>query len=303
MFNFFKNSSKSAGGNQGDEPLLDGRALCRVMRHFPVGTKVQYYPEYRKEILLESVVIGYAINDEIIYSTHNLSCDEKSGALGFEEQGKRKSYSQIKSFCIIVPVFTQSEARLDYVRREELLKIGGLVTGNTITLLAEQQGGQIPVLDTTVHKRAMFKEGYYANQTVALLEVNTESLMLIDQRAHLRLQTNIPAMLRLARRGEYKLLNCTMVDFSDISLRLVIDHDSIVNVEVKEADDVIVAFNLPGRSEQISLMGGIFRVEDDAVVVMLKGMVDKGQSARLGQIEILKIKANLLQHGQANIST
>lgn len=312
MFNFFKSGSKSAGGaSQGEKPLLDGRPLCRVMRHFPMGARVHYYPEYRKEILLESVVIAYLINGDFIYSASGLSCDDKSGAITFEEQGTRRSYSAIKSFNIVVPVFTQSEAKLDYVRREELLKVGGLVAGNTITLMAEQQNGQVPVIDTVVQKRAVLKDGYYANHTVALLEVDAESLLLTDQRAHMRLQTNIPAQLRVTRRGEYKQLSGTMVDFSDISLRLVVAAASAAEpgaeadaqVKLKESDDLFISFNLPGRSEQISLMGQIFRVEGDAVVVMLKGMVDRGQVVRLGQIEILKIKASLLQYGQANILT
>lgn len=308
MFNFFKNSSKSSGAGQDEPPLLDGRALCRVMRHFPVGAKVQYYPEYRKEIVLESVVIAYAINGEYIYSAHGLNCDEQSGALTFEEQGERRSYTKIKSFNIVVPVFTQSEAKLDYVRREELLKIGGLVPGNTITLMAEQQGGQVPVIDTTVKKRTVFKEGFYANQTVALLDVDAESLLLTDQRAHMRLSTNIPAQVRVTRRNEYRDLVGTMVDFSDVSLRLEIAGEANPDPEatplkLRDSDDLIISFNLPGRSEQISLLGDIFRIEGDAVVVMLKGMVDKGQVGKLGQIEILKIKANLLQNGRANLLT
>lgn len=304
MFNIFKNSSKSSGGGgQGEPPLLDGRALGRVMRHFPVGAKVQYYPEYRKEIVLESVVIAYLINGDFIYSVNDMSCDEKSGALSFEEQGVRKSYNKIKSFNIIVPVFTQSEAKLDYVRREELLKVGGLVAGNNITLMAEQQNGQVPVLDTSVKKRTVLKDGYYANHTVALLEVDAESMLLTDQRAHMRLQTNIPTQIKVTRRGEYKALNGTMADFSDTSLRLLITPDPESEVTLKAGDDLIISFNLPGRSEQLSLMGDIFRVEGAAVVVMLRGMVDKGQVGKLGQIEILKIKANLLQHGQATLST
>jgi hypothetical protein len=302
MFSFFKKISKPTNsGGEGDKPLLDVHAICMAMRHFPVGAKVNYYPEYRKEIMMESVVIAYAINDNVIYSTSDLSCDERSGTVRLIDQGKQIICNEIKSFHIVVPVFTQSEAKLDYVRREELLKVGGLVPGNTITLMGEQQNGQVPVLDTTVHKRAMFKDGYYANHTVALLEVNLESLMLADQRSRLRLQTDLPAVLRLAQRDEYKLLNCVLADFSDISLRLAIDPDSIVNVNVKERDDVIVTFNLPGQSQQISLTGNIFRVTDSAVVVTLKGMLERGQTARLGQIDILKIKANLLQHGRAHL--
>ncbi|MDZ4262045.1 MAG: hypothetical protein U1B30_06910, partial [Pseudomonadota bacterium] len=119
----------------------------------------------------------------------------------------------------------------------------------------------------------------------------------------MRLQTNIPAQLQVMRRGEYKNLNATMVDFSDISLRLVIAFEPDSEVKMRASDDLIISFNLPGRSEQISLLGNVFRIEGNAVVVMLKGLVEKGQTARLGQIDVLKIKAHLLQHGKANLST
>lgn len=303
MFNFFKGGSKSTGGDgPTDEVLLDSNALGRVMHYFPVGGKVQFYPEYRKEILLDTVVIAYIINGEFIYSFVDLQRDEKSGSFSLEEQGTRKLFSKIKTFNIVVPAHTQSEAKLDYIRREELLKVGGLVPGNAITLMAEQRSGQVPVLETTVQKRAVIKDGYYAKQTVALLEVDGGSLLLTDQRAHMRLQTNIPAQLQVMRRGEYKELGARMVDFSDISLRLVMAYEADNPVKVRASDDMIVSFNLPGRSEQVSLVGSVFRIEGDGVVVMLKGMVEKGQTARLSQIEVLKIKAHLLQHGKANLS-
>lgn len=308
MFNIFKGSSKDSGAGRDEPPLLDGRALCRVMRHFPFGAKVHYYPEYRKEIVLESVVIGYAINGEFVYSAQGLCCDDESGEITFSEQGDARSFGRIKSFNIVVPVYTQSEAKLDYIRREELLKVGGLVPGNTITLMAEQQNGQVPVIETTVKRRTVLKEGYYANQTVALLDVDADSLLLTDQRTHMRLQTSLPARVRVTRRGEYRDLIATMVDFSDVSLRLEIAGETNPDpdaepLKLRDSDDLIVSFNLPGRSEQITLLGDIFRVEGDAVVMMLKGMVDKGQAGKLGQIEILKIKANLLQHGGANLMT
>ncbi len=301
MFSFFKGGSKPAGGGgPTDEVLLDGAALGRVMQYFPVGGKIQFYPEYRKEILLDSVVIAYIINGEFIYSFVDLQCDVKNGSFSFEEQGTRKLFSKIKTFNIVLPEHTQSETKLDYIRREELLKVGGLVPGNAITLMAEQRRGQVPVLDTTVKKRAVLKDGYYAKQTVALLEVDATSLLLTDQRAHMRLQTNIPAQLQVMRRGEYKNLTATMVDFSDISLRLMMEDDPGNPVKVRASDDLIISFNLPGRSEQISLVGNVFRIEGESVVVMLKGMVEKGQTMRLGQIDVLKIKAHLLQHGKTN---
>ena len=301
MLNFFKNKQESAATRE-DEVELDGRTICRLMRHFPVGARLQYYPEYQKNIVLDSVVIAYAINDSFVYSTAGLACDESNGALEFSDQEQKLVFKKITSFRIVLPVFSQSETKLDYIRREELLKVGGLVKGNVITLMAEQSGGQVPVLETVVAKRTMLKEGYYANQTVALLDVDAETLMLSDQRAHLRLKTNIPATIQVNKRGEYALLNCRMIDFSDLSLRLQVDGEHAAEAMPKEGGKLIVSFNLPGQSEYVSLVGEVFRIEGDAIVVMLTGFVEGGQSVALGQIEMLKIKANLLQHAGTNLA-
>ena len=299
MLDFFKKQNSDGGGGQA---LLDVRAISRLMQHFPVGVKVEYYPEYRKELLLDSVVIAYQINDATIYSAHNLVFDESSGELEFDDQGQHYSFRKIHRFRIILPVFSQSEAKLDYVRREELLKIGGLVKGNTITLMAQLQGSQMPVLETIVDKRSMLREGIYASQTVAFLDVDMESLMLSDQRAHLRLKTNIPATVQVSRRGEYALVNGMMVDFSDTSLRMTLDDETSDEALPKERDNVVVSFNLPSQSEHVSLVGEVYRIENKVLVMMLTGCVEKGQIVELGQIEILKIKANLLQHSGTNLS-
>ena len=301
MLNFFKNKKDAVATNQAKE-VLDGRTIFRLMRHFPVGAKLQYYPEYQKNIVLDSVVIAYAINGIFVYSTAGLSCDESSGVLQFSDQDQKWVFKKITSFRIILPVFSHSETKLDYIRREELLKVGGLVKGNVITLMAEQSDGQVPVLETIVERRTMLKEGFYANQTVALLEVDAATLMLSDQRAHLRLKTNISATIQVRKRGENTLLNCTMIDFSDRSLRLQMAADTAAEAMPQEGGKLLVSFNLPGQSEYISLMGEVFRIEGDAIVVMLTGLVRAGQSVELGQIEMLKIKANLLQHAGANLA-
>ena len=49
-------------------------------------------------------------------------------------------------------------------------------------------------------------------------------------------------------------------------------------------------------------MGEVFRIEGDAIVLMLTGFVEGGQAVELGQIEMLKIKANLLQHASTNLA-
>ena len=301
MLDFLKNKGSDAGKKE-PEQELNGATLFRIMRHFSIGTKVQFYPEYRKELTLDSVVIAYSINGEFIYSANNISCDEKTGLIELDDQTEHRVFKSIKSFRIVLPVFTQSENKLDYVRREELTKVGGLVKNNAITLIAEQSNGQMPVLESIVEKRTILKHGYYANMTVALLDVEFDSLVLTDQRSNMRLKTNLPATMQVVKKDVQELVNCTMEDFSDNALRLVLAQGFTEKALPKEGAAVLVAFNLPGHSEQISLMAEVFRTYDRTVVANLTGVVHKGQVSPLGQIEILKIKSNLLQHSDTNLS-
>jgi len=298
---FFKKKQDPVASSEAED-VLDVHAISRLMRHFPVGGKLQYYPEYKKDILLDTVAIAYLINNNYIYSAANLKVEGNPGQLEFDDQDKHYAFKKISHFRIVLPVHSESEAKLDYIRREELHKIGGLVKNNVITLMAQQEGGQVPVLETLVEKRTILKDGFYANQTVAILDVDIGSLMLSDQRAHLRLNTNIPATIQVNKKGEYALLNCMMLDFCDRSLRLQVDDDFADAAMPRQRGKVIVSFNLPGQSEYISLVGEVFRIVDKSMVIMLSGAVEKGQEVALGQIELLKIKANLLQHSGTHLS-
>jgi hypothetical protein len=301
MFDFFKKKPVAAGTkNAAGKPEIQPGALCRLMRLFPIGAKVRFYPEYRKEIMLDSVIIGYAINGELVYSVQGLVCDKDSGPMAFSDQTKLHSYSRIQSFRIIVPAANQSEAKLDYHRREELHKIGGLTPGNTITLISERQGQHLPVLETTVQKRALLSQGYYAGITVAMLDVSIETLKLTDQRVHVRLQTNMPVSVQYYDGPDSNLVNCTMLDFSECSLRIKFAEGFPVESMPHADEDLILSFHLPDRAGNLSLVGNVFRVEGDAAVVMLKGSLGNNQAvAPLSPIDILEIKANLLQNGRA----
>ncbi|MBI3773432.1 MAG: PilZ domain-containing protein [Gammaproteobacteria bacterium] len=300
MFDFFKKKPVAGGKEAAGKPEIQPGALCRLMRLFPIGTKVRFYPEYRKEIMLDSVIIGYVINSELVYSVQGLVCDKDSGPMAFSDQTKLHSYSRIQSFRIVVPATNQSEAKLDYNRREELHKIGGLTPGNTITLISERQGQHVPVLETTVQKRALLNQGYYAGVTVAMLDVNIGTLKLTDQRAHVRLQTNMPVSVQYYDGPNSNLVNCTMLDFSECSLRLKFGGDFPAESMPHADDDLILSFHLPDRAGNLSLVGHVFRIEGDAVVVMLKGSLGNNQAvAPLSPIDILEIKANLLQNGRA----
>ncbi|MFC1750618.1 hypothetical protein ACFL2V_17635 [Pseudomonadota bacterium] len=303
MLEFLKKSlglgQRAEAANHPQKQGIDCQAIYDLMRYFPIGTKVHYYPEYHKDIMMDTVLVAYWINGELVYSTQEVTFN--NDILVFNDRGSRKSYKDILSFHFVVPIVTDEESKLDYGKREELSRVGGMARGNILTLIAEKNAGQVPVLEAEVNKRAMLRDGLYANQHVALLDVDVNSLALTDQRSHLRLQTNVPVSLQIPSRGQAQLFSCRMKDFSDCSLRIEIDPDVIGEYMPEEGDSLIVSFRLPNCPDMIAITVNVFRVTGNSLVMAFTGRVDQGRTHPLSQIDILNVKANLLQHCHADV--
>lgn len=297
--NFLAMGRKPVNPAESESAGVDCQTIHNLMRYFPIGSHLHYYPEYRKDIMMDTVLVAYSINGELVYSTKDVIFN--NGILVFNDRGSRKSYQDIASFYFVVPVVKDEENKLDYGKREELARLGGMSRGNVLSLIAKKDGSQVPVMEAEVHKRAILRDGLYANQSVALLDIDAGSLALTDQRSHLRLQTNVPVALLIPSDGEQQLFNCRMKDFSDCSLRVDVDADVIGEHMPTEGDNLIVNLRLPNRSDMISIAVNVYRVVDNSMVLMFTGRVDHGRMQPLSQIDILNVKANLLQHCHAEV--
>ena len=40
----------------------------QVVQHFPIGFRMQYFPEYLKDKKIDTIIAAYVINDYVIYS-------------------------------------------------------------------------------------------------------------------------------------------------------------------------------------------------------------------------------------------
>jgi len=268
---------------------LDVGAACAVFQHFPIGTSVRYYPEFKKNIQLDTVIIGYMVNNIPLFSAQDIVCEGEGAAARLFLRHEKKP-SRVTSLSIIIPAENRGVGHLDYVRREELERTGGLTRGNNITLMAHMNQGKTPLIQTTVTKNTLVKEGPFANTPIAVLDVDATSLLLTDQRAHQRLQVQVPAQINLDNDAP---LNCTMADFSDHSVRLRAEAGWPANILAGR--HLTLAFRLPSRDHDTVLRGEIFRVDYNDLVLMLEDIQRDGQCRRLEVIDVLEIKSKLLQ--------
>ncbi len=290
MLKFFR--KKTATENKAEQPLLQPGQLREFMRRFAIGSKIRYYPEYQEDIILDSVILAYLVNGYLIYSSQDLDGNGDT-SLVLKRDGEGIRLDPIKQCSIVIPAASRGEHQLDYQRRDTLKQTGDLAIGNTITLLGQQQQGQVAVVETVVSKRTKLKEGHYANQEVAILRLDSDSFILTDQRASQRLQIHFPAAIELPKDPQSH--PCTLLDFSDHALRIDLDGFDPEHKLIAKDKPLILKLSLPGVNTPYRLKGYTLRRKGDEIVMIINAIGRNDDFLTIHAMDILEIKSKLLQ--------
>lgn len=277
------------------EKRLDITKINEIVQCFPIGKKIRYFPEFQTQLTLDSIIIAYSINNELIYSQKDLVYDTVSDKDVFfiRKNGSEHHIKHITSFSIIIPDDTEENLKLDYSRKAEIGRTA-FRRGNNITLIACNMDRGIPQVDTTVNKTAVLKNGYYANNKVVYLEALLNSLVYIDQRQHYRFRTWIPAILSLA--GNNNSARCHLFDFSDECAQIRFDEGNTLPGNITDDTEAVITFQLDDTSPSITIKGSVLRKSHDAIVITLDQILKDERFTNLDMIDLLAIKSSLLQH-------
>ncbi len=276
---------------------LDIAAIGKLIRFFPIGRRVTYHPEFKQEIALHTIIIGYSINSHMIYSNSDFTIQESSQGemqASLNEGETTILIDELTEFCFILPTTNRGEAKLSYESKNLLGPHSGFANGNNITLTGEGCDGQIPVTDTTVIRRTLLQTGVYKNNQVVLLGANPKTLTLSDQRTHLRLPTNISGTIKTIEGGAS--CDCVLMDISDHSARIKFD-DTIPLLGAFEAEqEITLDFTLPEKSVPYTLRGKVIRKDNAFAVISLAQILTENRFVKLELIDILEIKSHILQY-------
>jgi len=293
---FSGDKAKTSASETASEPLSIAK-LTELFRYFPLGEKISYYPEYQKEGALETIVLGYSVNGQFIFSPVDISCqqDGERDVLRLKVGGEEHLVQDVETFSLLIPFNQEDENKRDYVRRAELGPRGPFRRKNIITLMACSTGGTLSNLDTEVRRVQPLSSGIYAGHDVVVLDVMPGSLKLTDQRQHYRLQTELPARLTI-RDGDTH--ECTLLDFSEESVRLQFHKLTDDINALSEFRRLRLDFNVGenGGGKSYALDGVMYRKTGDRLVMKLQGIYKNDKPVSLGLVDILDIKASLLQH-------
>ena len=286
-----------------------GIDLCMVgefLLHFPIGTRVHYFPEYQRSIKLDSIILGCDIDGQRIYSDHAVHVDNMGGtpSITLRTPDGEQRIERVERFCFLVPYKSRSEIDYPVAGGSDNAftekNVNDFKRGNTITLFNKGANGKVPYLDTNVARVRELRDGVYANRMVALLDPDPKSFQFLEQRQYHRVYTRIPATLSAELEGEG--FPCSVQDFSERYLRIVVDGSQPWVEGVREGVKVVLTVHVPGRSEPFLLRGAVHRRGEAYLVVELAAIYKQKRFQNMDMIDELDLKTTLLHHPETQQS-
>ncbi len=291
-------SSRNPAEDEPDiEPISLARAQLKMLHEFfPIGRKVRYFPEYKREIVFDTIIIAYCVNDQFLYSRDAIKLDETETPEAFLVGPKKLPLplEKVSKFQLMVPDTTDMERTLDYIRRASIGRARQFLSGNSITLFAETGERGVPMVDTLVHKRLKPNDGPYADHRMILLGPDLDTLTLADQRKKQRVAADM--LVDLFFKANPAPTRCALADFSETSMRLRATGADHPLPQMEENDETVVVVDFGEPNSLYRIKGTVFRSEPDACVIKLARLFRGGSFQKFTTMDILEIKTGLLNY-------
>lgn len=289
------NADQSA--TAGRRHAIDPERLKLLTEFFPIGRKLRYVPEFKKEIVFDTLLVAYVVNGEFIYSWESIERDARGNPTAFllGEQGGRLPVAELKQFQLLVPDTSDLERTLDYTRRAIIGRGRQFNKGNYISLISNSGARGLSTMDTEVVKQVVLKDGPYAHSKMVLLAPELETLQVTDQRNKNRTKTCVPVNVSVA--GNALRGPCTIVDISDLAVRIRV-RDGEVMPPMKPGETVMLDFDLGEDERLYAIKGAVIRRSSEACVIRLESLQKEGRFVVFGPLDVLELKAGLLNFGK-----
>lgn len=301
----FKILGKTLGSDPGPEPSptrshhqgvgLD--KLRTLIQFFPIGKKLRYFPEFKTEVVFDTVVIAYCLDGDFVYSGDAVEVDAQGLPVAFRvgEGEERRPLARISRFQILVPDTTDLEMHLDYQRRALIGRGRQFNKGNYISLIANAGAQGVSTVDTEVAKQVLLPDGPYAHTQMVLLDPEFHTLSVTDQRRKARAKTSTPVSLALP---EGKLSGPgTIIDMSEDAVRIRLRDTDAQNAALRLGAELLLDFHLGESEHHYRIKGLVIRRSAETCVVQLKGLFREGRLEHFSQLDLLELKSGLLNFG------
>lgn len=293
----FGSSADKAPSSASAAPTrLELERIKTLIEFFPIGKKLRYYPEFKQEIIFDTLVVAYCVNGEFIYSGDAIEHDAEGFPTAFRcgESHKRTPVSALKVFQLLVPDTSDLEMKLDYQRRALIGRGKQFNKGNYISLISNAGGRGVSTVDTEVAKKIVLPDGPYAQSTMILLTPELRTLAVTDQRKKARTKVSAPVVVSIPSGGFQG--PCTIIDISDRGVRIRVRDRGTSLPLLQGGDEVIIDVHLGEAEKHYLIKGSVIRGGGETCVVQLDGQFRDGRFSNFTPLDLLELKAGLISH-------
>lgn len=289
-------SANADGGSTSGSGPVDAERLKTLLEFFPIGKKLRYYPEFKKEIVFDTLIVAYCLNGQYVYSCEAVDRDARGMPTAFRlgDDGRRLAVADVRALQVLVPDTSDLEMQLDYVRRAEIGRGKQFSKGNYISLISNAGARGMSTVDTEVARQQVMADGPYANSRMILLTPELQTLVVTDQRRKPRARTSAPVILCLP--GGVLSDSCVIADMSDDAVRIRVRDRETPLPPMAVGAEVTLDIDLGDAGQRYLLRGRVLRRASDACVVRLEGLVERGQVRGFGPLDLIELKAGLLNY-------
>ena len=293
---------KSFGPAGAEEPALGRLPLMKIdlaqiktlIDFFPIGKKLRYYPEFKQDIVLDTLIVAYCVNGHFVYSSEAIERDPEGFPAAFHssEPAIRTLLSELKLFQLLVPDTSNLEMKLDYDRRALIGRGRQFKQGNCISLISNAGGRGVSTLDTEVAKQVDLPDGPYAHANMILLTPDFSTLSVSDQRKKTRTKIFAPVKM-FSPQGKFSAL-CTIVDISEGDLRIRMRERGTTMPLLQRGDGVIIETELAEAEQHYLIKATVIRRSAETCVIHLDGQIRDGKLQKFAALDLLELKSGLL---------
>lgn len=293
---------KSRGTDETEElPTVTAKSIERLktlIEFFPIGRRLRYFPEFRKELVFDTILVAYCLNKNFVYSVDAIERDSQGYPTAFwgGASEQKSPFSELRQFQLLVPDTSTLEMKLNYQSRALLGREGQFNTGNTISLISNS-GQEVWAVDTHVAKRVVLPEGPYADMRMVLLTPDLRTLAAFEQRRSVRAKTSAPVTLSLVDGTLSEPCTVVIVDVSETEVRTRVRDRGATLPEMNPGDEVILDIDLGAEEQHRTIKGTVLRRSPENCIIELKGLFKDGRLGSFGLLDLLELKAGLLNYG------
>lgn len=298
-------TSTSSDAEQGDKSpsrRQQMQALQRMVNAVKIGSRIRYHQEYEEGSVLESLVIGYRINNISLYRQSDIQFEDDDGitrVLLQTEIGQER-FARIESMQLIVPGAIGEERKLDYDSRATLGRRGQFAPKSKLVLMSTNFNTEHLKLDAVVERNLKLTDGVHTGLQVAYLDVLMGTLSKHEPRQFTRVAVSLP--VTVCKNGTEQVLPATLLDFSEKSVRLALDPAKDHWPEFGKKDFALIGLKSSLEKPMVKLQAQCIEVRGQERIFEMTHIQRQGRASSIEMIDVLEIKIDLMNRSESALN-